>query len=128
LTKSDPETTALYLPTVPPKNGREHMMKVLELLARVEAGKHDHFQEWAPKACLNLNWGVTILAVTPKGDEKTCQALHRLVRAGYNPILLVTESSMSFGHVRERARRLGFAAYQVAHQQDLNQWRKVQTI
>jgi uncharacterized protein (DUF58 family) len=125
---SEPSSPHFHLPTVPPKNGREHMMKVLELLARIEAGNQYQFQEWVPKACLALNWGVTILAITPRGDEITCQTLHRLVRAGYNPILLVTDPSISFGNVRERARRLGFTAYQVAQQQDLNQWRKVQTI
>ncbi len=124
LTQSASSSPQLHLPTVPPKNGREHMMKVLELLARIEASKQSQFQEWVPKACLALNWGVTILAVTPTSDEITCQALHRLVRAGYNPILLVTEPSISFGNVRERARRLGFTAYQVAHQKDLNQWQK----
>ena len=112
------------LPTMPPKNGREHLMKILELLARIEANNNRHFQDWVPKACLNLNWGVTILAITPQGDETTCQVLHRLVRSGYNPILLVTEPAVSFGTVQERARRLGFAAYQVAHHHDLNQWRK----
>lgn len=116
------------LPTVPPKSGREHLMKILELLARIEGDNDRHFQEWVPKACLNLNWGVTILAITPQGDEITCQVLHRLVRSGYNPILLVTESTMPFGSVQERARRLGFAAYQVAEQRDLNQWRKEEVI
>jgi uncharacterized protein (DUF58 family) len=117
-----------HLPTVPPKNGREHLMKVLELLARIETDKLYQLQEWVPKACLNLNWGVTILTVTPQGDEKTCQVLHRLVRSGYNPILLITEPSGSFGTVQERARRLGFTAYQIAQERDLNQWRKEKTI
>lgn len=128
LSQSETPAPGFKLPTVPPKNGREHMMKVLELLARIESGNQYQFQQWVPKACLALNWGVTILVITPQGDETTCQTLHRLVRSGYNPILLVTESSISFGSVRERARRLGFAAYQVAQQQDLNQWRKVQAV
>jgi hypothetical protein len=103
-------------------------MKVLELLARIETDKLYQLQEWVPKACLNLNWGVTVLTVTPQGDEKTCQVLHRLVRSGYNPILMITEPSGSFGTVQERARRLGFTAYQIAQERDLNQWRKEKTI
>jgi hypothetical protein len=97
-------------------------------LARIESSTRYQFQEWVPKACLNLNWGVTILTVTPKGDELTCQILHRLVRSGYNPILLVTEPSLSFGKIQERVRRLGFTAYQVAEDRDLNQWRKEEVI
>lgn len=127
LMHSEPEQQR-RLSVMPPKNGREHMMKVLELLARIEAGKGPDFRGWVPKACLNLNWGVTILAITPQGDELTCQVLHRLVRTGYNPILLLTEPSTSFGTVKERARRLGFTAYQVAHRRDLSQWREGTTI
>lgn len=112
------------LPAVPPKNGREHLMKILELLARIESRSDYAFQDWVPKACLDLNWGVTVLTITPKGDERTCQTLHRLVRSGYNPILLVTEPSLAFGNIQERARRLGFTAFMVAEERDLNQWRK----
>ena len=110
---------------IPPKSGREHLMKVLELLARIETAESHSFQRWAPSACLNLSWGVTILAITPAGDEETCGLLHRLVRSGYNPVLLVTEPTVSFGQIRERGRRLGFSAYHIAEQYDLNQWRNV---
>jgi hypothetical protein len=100
-------------------------MKVLELLARIETAESHSFQRWAPSACLNLSWGITILAVTPTGDEETCALLHRLVRSGYNPVLLMTEPTASFGPIRERGRRLGFSAYHIAEERDLNQWRKV---
>jgi uncharacterized protein (DUF58 family) len=126
--KNNNDENMFQLSSVPPNSGREHLMKVLELLARIESSTRYQFQEWVPKACLNLNWGVTILTVTPKGDELTCQILHRLVRSGYNPILLVTEPSLSFGKIQERARRLGFTAYQVAEDRDLNQWRKEEVI
>ena len=67
-------------PSIPPRNGREHLMKILERLARIEATATHPFNEWAVNACFNLSWGVTILAITARGDEITCQALHRLVR------------------------------------------------
>jgi uncharacterized protein (DUF58 family) len=121
---SEPAASPLSAP-IPPKNGREHLMKVLELLARIETAESHSFQRWAPSACLNLSWGITILAVTPTGDEETCALLHRLVRSGYNPVLLMTEPTASFGPIRERGRRLGFSAYHIAEERDLNQWRKV---
>ena len=111
------------IPTpIPPQGGRAHLMKVLELLARVEAGATVPFTGWIPRACLHLSWGVTIPAITPRGDEATCQALHRLVRAGYNPVLIVVSPGRRFGHVRERARQLGFKAYQVLEMEDLETW------
>lgn len=110
-------------PALLPRPGRAHLMKVLEVLARVEAAEMVSFTQWLPSACLNLSWGVTILVITPLGDEATCQALHRLVRAGYNPVLLLVQGTAHFGQVQERARRLGFTAYHVPDRRDLSRWR-----
>jgi uncharacterized protein (DUF58 family) len=115
--------TGAQIPSaVPPRAGRAHLMKVLELLARVEPAPTLPFVAWAPTACLHLSWGVTILAVTPLGDLPTCQMLHRLVRAGFNPVLVVVAPTANFGQVRDRARRLGFHAYQAANRKALKVW------
>ncbi len=113
---------------IPTRPGRPHLMKILEQLARLEADQTLPFVHWAPAACSHLAWGVTILAITPQGDEPTCHTLHHLVRAGYNPILLMTEPCAEFSKVRERARRLGFAAYHVAKKEELDHWQRPLTI
>lgn len=115
---------AFMPPAIPPRNGRPHLTKILERLARIEAEETIAFTGWAVNACLHLNWGVTILAITANGSEAVCQSLHRLVRAGFNPILITVEPDGNFGLVRERARRLGFAAYNVASPRDLDPWRR----
>lgn len=113
-------------PRIPPHNGRAHLMKILEQLARVESEESVPFTRWAPTACLGLSWGVTIVAITARGDEATCQTLHRLVRNGFNPVLIAVQPDYNFGNVRERARRLGFRAYNVARIEDLEIWRRPQ--
>ncbi|VAW31881.1 hypothetical protein MNBD_CHLOROFLEXI01-5284, partial [hydrothermal vent metagenome] len=113
-------------PAIPPRNGRPHLMKILERLARIEAEETVSFTDWASTACLHLTWGVTILAITPSGGEAVCQSLHRLVRAGFNPILITVEPDHNFGLIRQRARRLGFAAYNVAQPSDLDRWQRPQ--
>lgn len=106
-----------------PRNGRSHLMKMLEQLARIEADNTISLNEWATTATMPLSWGVTLLVITPKGDDVTCQTLHRLLRAGYNPVLLVLEAGQNFGQIRARARQLGFLAFSVAHEQELDKWR-----
>lgn len=120
--QANPQT---FIPSaIPPRNGRPHLIKILERLARIEAEETISFVEWASTACLHLNWGVTILAITANGSEEVCQSLHRLVRAGFNPILIAVEPVYEFGLVRERARRLGFTAYNVNTPRDLDRWRR----
>lgn len=114
----------LIPPVIGTGNGRAHLMKILERLARLEHEETIPLNQWAISACLGLNWGVTILAITAKGDLETCQTMHRLVRSGYNPILIVVEPDGQFGLVRERARRLGFSAFLVSGEKELDEWRQ----
>lgn len=118
------DLTAAIPGPIAPRGGRAHLMKLLELLARVEAGPALSIEQWMPRASLNLSWGITVPVVTPRGDEQTCQVLHRLVRAGLNPVLVVIAPTAHFAQTRERARRLGFRAYYIPYKEDLNVWRR----
>ncbi|HIC88707.1 MAG TPA: DUF58 domain-containing protein [Anaerolineae bacterium] len=109
-------------PTLLPRPGRGHLMKLLEVLARVELHETIPFVAWLPQAVLSLGWGTTVIAITPAGDETTCRALHRLYRTGFNVILLVVEPTAQIHQVRERARQLGLTAYAVSREQDLERW------
>ena len=111
-------------PDFPLRQGRAHLIKILERLARVESDFTVPLNAWARNASVKLAWGVTLLVVTPRGDDATCQTLHQLVRAGFNPILIAVEPTYRFGPVRERARQLGFQAFNVTERQDLAQWRE----
>jgi len=99
-------------------------MKILERLARIQPGDTVPFNRWAVPACMPLGWGMTILVITPNADEATCDAVHHLVRAGFNPILFTVERGQSAREMRARARRLGFSAYQVTRQSDLEPWQQ----
>jgi len=120
--KSDEESQS-ELVRIPPRPGRAHLMKILEKLARVEAQGSVPFPNWVPRACTNLSWGVTVIAITPTGDDKTCAALHQLVKSGYNPVLIVIETYQDVREIRDKARGLGFQAYKVSEDRDLARWR-----
>lgn len=104
--------------------GRPHLMKILEQLARLETANTIPFTDWVPSVSQDLSWGVTILAITARGDAHSCNTMHRLARAGYNPILIVIEPDQHFGQVRERARQLGFQAINVSGKEGLDHWRR----
>ena len=119
------ENARNYMPTpIPPGDGRPHLMKALEQLARLDTRDTIPLHEWAPTAGVRLSWGVTVLAITGQGDELRCHALHQLARAGFNPILVAVEPDANFALVRERARRLGFRAYNLTSRADLDRWQR----
>ncbi len=118
---ADPLTDACRW-VIPPRPGRVHLMKLLEWLARAQLAELPALAEWLPTAALGLSWGTTVIAVCPTGDEAICRALHRLLRSGLNPVLVVVEPHGQFGVIRERARQLGVAAHLAANEDDLKRW------
>lgn len=120
--RGQPES--LLSPAIPPGASRAHLIKVLERLARLETEETVPLSLLATNATTRLSWGVTILTITPKGDLTTCQIMHRLVRNGFNPVLITIEPDRNFSQVRERARRLGFAAFNIVTERDLDLWRQ----
>jgi hypothetical protein len=111
-------------PAIPPRTGRPHLIKILERLARITFQESTPLAQWAISAAMPLSWGVTLLVITPKGDEATCQTLHQLLRQGFNPVLIAIEPDGRFDRVRERARQLGFAAYNITEPHDMNIWQQ----
>jgi len=102
-----------------PATGQIHFLKILELLARIEARPAVQVPGWIHNACLGLNWGVTLLVITPSGDDATCRSLHRLLRSGFNPVLIIAEPYRNFPEVKQRAQSYGFPAYHLADRHDL---------
>lgn len=118
--------SSLMPPPVLPRSGRAQLMKVLELLARIESDRTVPLEQWAATACAPLTWGVMVMVISARGDEKSCHVLHNLVRSGFNPILIAVEPDLQFGQTRERARQLGFRAYHVKPSANLDLWRRPQ--
>ncbi len=109
----------LVPPPIPLGTGRGHLMKILEQLARLDAEDTVHFAHWLPLNCAGLNWGVTLLIIAPNAGMELCQALHRLARSGYNPVLLAIEPQADAAKLRQQARYLGFSAFVVTKPEDL---------
>jgi len=108
--------------SIAPRPGRAHLMKLLEWLARVQLAETVPLVEWLPSAVQDLAWGTVVIVITSTGNEATCRALHRLLRAGLSPVLIVIEPHGQFGVVRERARQLGFPAHLISDERDLAAW------
>jgi uncharacterized protein (DUF58 family) len=107
-----------------PRNGRGHLMKILASLARIEPGETVPFALHAPRSALNLSWGVSVIAITPRGDRATCRALHGLVRAGFNAVLIVVDPYANFARTLSLAQILGVSAFHVGGPEDLSKWQR----
>ena len=117
------EARALMPAAIPPRSGKANLMKLLELLARLEAADTLDFAAWIPSRTAGLSWGITLLTISPACSPSLTTSLHRLARSGYNPVLILIEATPDLPAIRERGRRLGFTVFSISHPEDLGQWR-----
>lgn len=107
-------------PSISPRNGREHLMGVWRLLARIQLNDAAApLAEWLPSQTAELPWGATIIVVTPALAEEALWSLHSAYRRGSNVIVFVCTSQLDFHALQARGHRLGIQMFQTVWERDL---------
>jgi uncharacterized protein (DUF58 family) len=119
----DPLREMIGVVTLPPRKGRNHLMKVLDVLARVEAGSTSSFTELLRRQGVMLSWGTTAVVITAHETEDLSGALLQLRRQGFQVVLVIVEMGGDFRRTRERAAQVGILAYHIWRESDLDRWK-----
>ncbi len=93
-----------FLP-LPARKGRPHLMRLLDILARVVAPprKSLPFLDLLRAEHVNLPWGTTLIVITPRIDEAVFDYLFQARRAGFNATLILVGKSGVSQQVRHQA-------------------------
>jgi uncharacterized protein (DUF58 family) len=122
-----PESETRSLPPAhPPRKGREHLMHMLDLLARIEISSGDEtvpFLSLLSRKSLGLPWGSTVVVVTAQEVEGLLDTLLALRRRGLFVLLATTCPDRSFALTAQRAGQIGIQAIRVWSEQDVDVWR-----
>ena len=103
---------------VPPGRGRTHLMRVLDVLARVEVEETFPFAELLYRDSMGLPWGTTLVAITGQEDEALASALLTLKRRGFLVVVILVDEPTGAG-LLERA---GFTVRRITDERDLRRW------
>jgi hypothetical protein len=102
--------------TIPPRKGRGHLMRILDSLARVEAGDLLPF--------VNMSWGTTLILITGQADEQLFDQLFQLRRAGQQVVIILVGWAQDFEEASRRAATFNFPFYKIRSEKDLDIWRQ----
>ncbi|MCX6044934.1 MAG: DUF58 domain-containing protein [Chloroflexi bacterium] len=105
---------------LPSRNGQGQLMSILSLLARLKM--HVFAQDlatWLPKQIAHLEWGTTLIVVTPQLDEQALWVLHNAYRRGSQVIVLLCAPQIDLEVLQSRGKRLGIAIYKTIWEKDL---------
>jgi uncharacterized protein (DUF58 family) len=109
---------------LPPHKGRGHLIRLLEVLARVQIGESIPFAPMLIRESARLSWGTTLVVITSLLNDALFDALFTAHRAGLNPMVITVVADRNFREAQRRAHHFGIAAYQITRERDLDIWRR----
>ena len=113
-------------PALPLRKGRDHLMNLLDLLARVEvaaAGEALPFLEIVSRESVGLPWGSTAVLITAQPGEGLFDTLLALRRRGLGVILIMTYPGRDVSLTIRRAEQIEVQAYSIESERDMDTWR-----
>lgn len=115
----------LRVSIVPARKGRSHLIRILEVLARIQMSESaSSVTEVLSRQIVNLPWGTTLVVITGKADNDLFDSLIRARRAGLNVLLIFTAPIVDFNSIRQRGEHFGFTVHQFTRERDLDIWRQ----
>ncbi|MEJ2597970.1 MAG: DUF58 domain-containing protein [Anaerolineales bacterium] len=121
---TDPLSKEGTPPRLLPRNGRAHLMRILDVLARVQAGQTQSLDELIQRESVHLSWGTTLIVITPHLDEAFFDVLFQARRSGFDIILIPCGPVPGLQQVRQIASTFGFPLVHILSEQDLDIWRR----
>mgnify|MGYP001413712402 CR=1 FL=1 len=111
-------------PVLPPRKGRAHLMRLLEVLARLQpAEAAPPLADLLRRQAAGLPWGATLIVITGSLEATLAEVLLGIRQAGLNAVLMVVGPAPGPAEVRGRLARLGVASYHIWNERDLDRWR-----
>ena len=123
----DPLATGVAVPTpsLPMRKGRDHLMHLLDLLARIEVAEAEvlPFLEVVSRESVALPWGSTAILITAHLGEGLFESLLALRRRGLGVILIMTYPGRDVSLTIRRAEQIEVQAYSIESERDMDTWR-----
>lgn len=108
------------MPAIGARTGQGHLMTILSTLARAEMQRNTvELADWLPKQLVGMEWGATIILITPKVTDTTLWALHHAYRRGSNVIALVCAPQPDFDQMQSQSKKLGVRLEKTVWERDL---------
>lgn len=109
---------------IAPGKGQAQLMRILELLARVQAADAQPLIEVVRYAMQQLPWGTTLVLICGQADTQLFEELFRCRRYGLSPILVMAGQIRDIGTIKQRCEHFRIPIHHIRNEFDLDQWRQ----
>ena len=108
---------------LPPRKGRAHLTRLLDVLARIRSVPTTPFVHILQREVPHLPWGTTAILITGSVDDALFDEIFRARRAGLNVVLILCGTVRNLSEVQHRAEHFGFPVQHFTRERDLDIWR-----
>jgi len=108
---------------IPAHKGRGHLMRILDILARVRAVEIEPFPGMLRDHRVHLPWGTTMLVITGSAEQALFDELLASRRAGLNPVLILCGEHPNNRQAAQQGKLMGMPVHVFRSERDLDIWR-----
>ncbi len=108
---------------LPPRKGRAHLTRMLDVLARIRPIPTVSFVQLLQREAPHLSWGTTVILITGSVDDTLFDEIFRARRVGLNVVLILCGTVKNLMEVQHRAEHFGIPVQHFARERDLDVWR-----
>ncbi|MCB0167545.1 MAG: DUF58 domain-containing protein [Anaerolineae bacterium] len=121
----DPLTECQQTFRLSPGKGQNHLMQLLEILARIEGTEANTFLENLRRESVTLAWGATVIIITSVESDALLNMALLLKRGGFQPALVFIQPA-AYSYPRlGRVQELGVMTFVVTGEKDVDAWHAV---
>jgi uncharacterized protein (DUF58 family) len=121
---SDPLKPGSPPQAIPPRKGQAHLMRILDLLARIETTQESPLASIIQRERFHLSWGTTLIVITGEAGDDLLDELYQARRAGQNALLILAGPVTDEREVTRRADRFGIPVIPILNERGLDIWRE----
>jgi len=105
------------------KRGQGHLMRILEVLARIENADSYPLVQLIEQDTVHLSWGTTLIVIANQAGDDLFDAFFQIRRKGINPILILCGFVDQIVTIQRKAAYFNYPTYHFLTEKDLDVWR-----
>jgi uncharacterized protein (DUF58 family) len=110
--------------SIPPRKGQAHLMRILDILARIEMTHDTSLAGIIQRERFHLSWGTTLIVITGQAGDDLLDELYQARRAGQNVLLILAGPVSNEQEITHRANHFGIPVFSIVNERGLDIWRK----
>jgi uncharacterized protein (DUF58 family) len=111
-------------PILPPEKGRGHLMRILDVLARIQSTEKTPFISLLRRERVHMAWGTTVILITGDVNDETFDELFAARQSGLNVVLILCGHVIAADEIKHKAEHFGIQIHQFSNEMELDQWRR----